>query len=423
MRQLLVVLLWCSLWLSALGQNFEKVDRRALQAPPAQEKTLDSLARYLCPPHYTEMQKARSIFRWIGARIRYDVPALRSGNFPSQDAEAVLQRRTAVCDGYSRLFVALGERAGLDVIRVVGHSPFNRLVLGTARGAGDDPGHAWNAVLLGGRWRLCDPTWGAGAVDPDGAFRAEFNDFWFCTPPKYFVFSHFPDEQRWQLLDSPISRAAFEAFPAMRSGFFRYGLKSAQPLRDPLRIDKEARVEMTCPEEVVTMSRLYDASGKLVEGGAFSESPVGLSRTRVRPPRAGKYQLRLYCTRRRQPWEGNLQKSESYEGVLSYEVVATRGDERGFPRSFGSFDRAGAELLQPDAGWLRRGSRQRFRVRVPGAVAVALFAGDELVGKLSNRTGIFEGEYVVPQGSKLQLCVSYSADRRYWGLVEYEIRP
>lgn len=422
-KLLLAAVLLSSLTFPLKAQDFSKVDGRAVGATAAHEASLEALARYLCPPNYTETQKARSIFRWMAARIRYDVEALRSGNFPSQEAEQVLRRRSAVCDGYSRLFQALGEKAGLDVTRVVGHSPFNRLVLGLQKGGAQDPGHAWNAVLLNGRWRLCDATWGAGAVGPDGKFRSEFNDFWFCTPPKYFVYTHFPDEPRWQLLESPITRQMFDSYPAVRSGFFRYGLKSSRPLKDPLRITGESTVELECPEDVVTMSRLHDEAGKPVENAALSESPRGLSRSRVRPPGPGKYQLRIYCTRRGLPWEGNVQKPESYEGVLTFDLEVSRGDSRGFPRSFGSFDRAGAELLQPDTCQLRRGVRQRFRVRVPGARAVALFAGDDVVCRFSQQRAVFEGECLVPRQGKLQLCASYTEDRRYWGLVEYQIGP
>lgn len=32
----------------------------------------------------------------------------------------------------------------------------------------------------------------------------EYDDFYFCPDPEYFVYSHFPEDPKWQLLKQPL---------------------------------------------------------------------------------------------------------------------------------------------------------------------------------------------------------------------------
>lgn len=43
------------------------------------------------------------------------------------------------------------------------------------------------------------------------------------------MISHFPDEENWQLLDSPVSLEQFEQMPIKTSAFFTLGLTLLQP--------------------------------------------------------------------------------------------------------------------------------------------------------------------------------------------------
>lgn len=56
-----------------------------------------------------------------------------------------------------------------------------------------------------------------------------FDDFYFLTEPREFINSHFPDEENWQLLDTPISLEQFELIPLMTSAFYTLGLTLLQP--------------------------------------------------------------------------------------------------------------------------------------------------------------------------------------------------
>lgn len=58
-----------------------------------------------------------------------------------------------------------------------------------------------------------------------------FDDFYFLTDPEEFIDSHFPDEERWQLLDAPVTLEEFELKVFKTSAFFTMGLRLIQPHR------------------------------------------------------------------------------------------------------------------------------------------------------------------------------------------------
>ncbi|MBS2040789.1 hypothetical protein JST97_37730 [bacterium] len=401
--------------------HFERIDQRALAAPAQKERSLDELARYLCPSGYSDDEKARSIFRWIADRVVYDLDGLRSNRLGGQQPEDVLQNRKAVCEGYARLFQALAQKAGLRAEFISGKSAFNDSL--PFKLPDNMAGHGWNAVYLRGRWRLLDVTWAAGSVDSEARFKKAFDDFWYLTPPEQFVFTHLPKESHWQMLSSPWSSQRFEATPQFSALFFRYGMMPPDDLREPAVLAPDSVLSFRAPSDVVGISELRDSSGRKLENWTFSQSPRGSLQVKVRCPQPGKYRLLIFGRQREAAWEGNLESPQTYRGLLEIDVQARQAASRPFPRTFGSFERAGAELLTPLDGQLRAGARQQFRLRVPGAEEVALFAGKELCAKLVSRGSYFEGMVTCPQRAvPLQVCAKFPQEARYWGLVEYEIR-
>ena len=396
------------------------VDQRALQTPASKEKNLDELVRYLCPANYSEEEKARSLFRWVADRIVYDVDGLRQDKLPSQQPEEVLRTRRAVCEGYARLYQALAERADLQVAFVSGRSSFNDSL--PFKLPNNVAGHGWNAVLLKGRWRLLDVTWAAGSVDASARFKKSYDDFWYLTSPEKFVFTHFPKDSKWQMLADPWDSSRFESTPQYTGEFFRFGLNPPDGLREPLSVRPDTVVRFRAPEDVVGISDLKDSQGRTLENRSFCQSPRGVLEVRVRCPQPGSYRLILFGRRREAAWQGNLKTPQSYKGLVEIQVRSQVGAPRPFPKTFGSFQRGGAELLGPFDGRLKARSRQRFRVRVPGAEEVAVFAGKDFLGKLERKGSLYEGSFTCPaRGIPLQVCAKFPQEARYWGLVEYEM--
>lgn len=109
---------------------------------------IQALAGQLTAGKTTEMAKADAICEWVSTHIYYDYETLRGpidDVFYRQEPDMVLERRRAICDGYSALTYTLMKAAGLECYEETGKG---RSVL-----------HGWNVARLDGEWVVIDNTW------------------------------------------------------------------------------------------------------------------------------------------------------------------------------------------------------------------------------------------------------------------------
>lgn len=199
--------------------SFETIDAHALAAPSSLKSSVAELAAYLVEPAKSDVEKVRSIFRWMADNIAYDTRAFFSGSYGSLDSASVLRSGKSVCSGYSNLFKALCEEAGIEVVSISGYSKG----YGYRQGATfNNTNHEWNAVKLNGAWYLLDSTWGAGSVN-GRVFKKKLKEFWFLTDPEKFIYTHLPVNDSWQLLENVISMSQYKKTPALRSYFWDLG--------------------------------------------------------------------------------------------------------------------------------------------------------------------------------------------------------
>ena len=198
-------------------QQRAAIDAHALAAPAEVEKSPQALAAYLTRDLHTDQEKIRAIYRWITDRIEYDVEAFLAGRLSKMNASEVLAKRQSVCDGFATLFAELAHEAGLDVKTIPG---FAKGYVGQGTHHFDKPNHMWNAIQLDNEWRMIDSTWGAGYV-ADGKYKKVLSEAFFLVPPEQLVFSHYPQEEAWQLQRTPrLSQKEFEALPEVKPTFF-----------------------------------------------------------------------------------------------------------------------------------------------------------------------------------------------------------
>jgi hypothetical protein len=215
----LCVLLLRSLAYAGELKPYEAIDRHALKARPEDEASIPKLAKFLAQPCKTDKEKARVIYRWITDRITYDVETLFARKTPDDRIETVLTTRKAACGGYVNLFLALSNQMKLQAVKIAGDAK----VLTTLEGPKlRSPNHVWNAVKLEGKWFLIDTTMGSGSIKNKKAFK-RLSELYFLTPPEKLIFSHFPLEARWQLLNPPLSLSAFQKLPFVDQRIFELG--------------------------------------------------------------------------------------------------------------------------------------------------------------------------------------------------------
>lgn len=168
------------------------------------------LARSITSSSKTEYERAHDIYAWITENIAYDT------SYSIRSADETYEKRRGVCQGYCELFYRIAEAAGLRCDVVSGKSKDYDCAV-------DDKGHAWIFVYTGGgSGILMDPTWGAGSVS-GGRFTRKPSDDWFHVKPEWFIFSHFPDDRRYQLLSRPISFDTFRRIGYYDPSLSAYG--------------------------------------------------------------------------------------------------------------------------------------------------------------------------------------------------------
>ena len=201
--------------------DFSKIDNYVLNLKIGKNVSEKEMVELIIKNSTTKLEKARAIFIWIADNIAYDT------SFKVTSYEEGLAKRKGVCQAYSELFKRFGEIAGLEVVVIAGDSKQYYYKRASDLDSG---GHAWNAFKSdNGQWILLDATWGAGYVN-NRKFTKLLTDYWFNPSPEIYVFSHFPEENRWQLLDKPISRDAFLKIPPITPKFENWGFDAKELL-------------------------------------------------------------------------------------------------------------------------------------------------------------------------------------------------
>lgn len=209
-----------------------------------------SLARSLTEHAHTDSARAAAIYQWVAQNLSYDLPGYFAGRLTDPNPEQVYHTRIAVCGGFVTLFARMARETGLIVEPILGFAKGFDFRRGQST---KKPNHSWAAIDINGSWRLVDPTWAAGVVDGT-RFRPSFTWDYFLVDPDALILSHYPKDDKWQLLARPLSRSDFERIPivprvVVNAGFAPAAIRVAalqSDLRDfPLvgvRDQRQARV-------------------------------------------------------------------------------------------------------------------------------------------------------------------------------------
>ena len=235
----------------SLNYDFTEIDQHALSTPENEKRSIESLATYLTKPAKNDMEKARAIYRWVAENIDYNVQGLFEDNYGDVSAEGVLKSGRSVCSGYSNLFERLANASGLEAVTISGYAKGYSYTPGMRFSGQTD--HTWNAVKIDGKWYLIDSTWGAGVVGADKKYHREFDDYYFLTPPKEFIYRHFPEDSMWQLLEKPISKKEFEDLVYLEPAFTKLGIGIGNQKNITIISNGQANITLYSPKNVSLM--------------------------------------------------------------------------------------------------------------------------------------------------------------------------
>lgn len=232
---------------------------------PHDETSIAAVARYIASRESDPFKRVKALHDWVVTRLEYDHASTKPGQRKPQDANSVFVSRLGVCEGYARLLVELGKQTGDTIVYLGGD-------VREENGAAAPVGHAWNAVKLAGAWYLVDTTWD-DPVGDDNHSRSYRTDYLFI-PPNVAIWSHFPDDARWQLLEKPLSRGDFLRQPFARPGIAREGLTLKSPNRVAVDASDTLDVELDNPLRRYLMITYRTADGRQQECGISNDEHV-----------------------------------------------------------------------------------------------------------------------------------------------------
>jgi len=191
------------------SQKLNAIDGIILKYPKNFDST-EELAQKVDKDFNSDYDKARAIYSWIAFNIKYDYDAFlnppgsmrfsyrneaekqkKIQEFNNQILQKAFKSKKAVCEGFTLLFQHLTALVGIKSEIIRGDSKTRLADIGRKSTSSN---HAWNIVLIDGKWRLVDVTWGQGYYDSSkGRMVKDFDSAYFDTEPDYFFAKHFPD--------------------------------------------------------------------------------------------------------------------------------------------------------------------------------------------------------------------------------------
>jgi len=226
-----------SISIYGFSQKYKPVDNIVKQYPSYSD--LNTLSIRINNDFNSDEKKARALFTWLAYNIDYYTDKSIKSNFQLIFSEydrlrikknknkeiikqAITNKRTN-CNGFALMFNEVCNLLNIESQIIEGYAKANINDIGENKSLKN---HAWNAVKINNKWQLLDVTWASGYEDRiKKQIVKKFNDYYFFTPPKRLINSHFPAGFKWQLLSKIITKKDFFSSPIFYPEYFNSNSK------------------------------------------------------------------------------------------------------------------------------------------------------------------------------------------------------
>ncbi|THD24700.1 Ubiquitin protein ligase BRE1 [Fasciola hepatica] len=184
--------------------------------------------------------------------------------------------------------------------------------------------HAWSAAYMDGKWALFDAMWAAerlamsanvrlSQIAQAGRMDYETDMFYFNADPAKFIYSHYPFNEEWQLLNPPMSFKEFQDSVLLKPAFFTYGLGLFSHREGVIQVQNKLILKLSIPRSLVnvllfTFNLKLDGRDEMFDGvnlSRFGMHEISLNESLVifsfRFPKCGAYKLTIYARKKGDP--------------------------------------------------------------------------------------------------------------------------
>jgi hypothetical protein len=254
----------------------------------------------------------------------------------------------------------------------------------------------WTAVLVDKTWYLMDVHWSSKKVsgvkskewmllDDNGKVvdkpdveaqpveeHYKYDESYFLTNPEELIYSHFPEDDRWQLLSRKVSVDEFQKMAYLKMPFFEFGLRLSSHKKCMIDApDGLACIQLAMEKNARNhfMYRLWISNKNSKQSRSdlyrnvqltrfvFMENRHGLMQCTLKFPAAGKFKLELYCS------NGS---SNFYQCVCAYVLTAKKAadDNKPYPENNRQEWGPGIDMETVDYGRLHTKKVLSWRTKV-----------------------------------------------------------
>lgn len=160
-------------------------------------------------------KKLKLVHDLLACLIEYDIEGSEQKPMPPNDYWTVIRDKKGVCQGYALCFNKFCEVLGIPCEYVFGWGKSGIT-------------HAWDLVKVNNESYLVDCTWDAGyglkVKDENNntktVFTFDYSTGYLFLKPELFIWSHIPEESKYQLTNKTLTTESFLAYPTLEARFF-----------------------------------------------------------------------------------------------------------------------------------------------------------------------------------------------------------
>jgi hypothetical protein len=358
-----------------------------------------------------DFEKAKKAHDIVALLVKYDAANFWTGTIPDQSYQSVLRNRLAVCEGYANTFKKFCDELKIPCEVVHG---FGRGV-GTSPLAGDTPNdsnHAWNIVTINGESYLVDCTWDSGFMDGKIS-KQQYSTDWLFLKPDHFLYTHYPENTKQQLLAQPLTAAQFSALPFFKPKFFELADNISIKLKKINQVDNNLSFHYTIKDGYQLDFSINDIkTGREIPNRNFVQTDGTKETVFFSFPSAGQYSINIFW------WKTG---SKQGEGCGEFVVESFSENSVQYPTIYSSSAK-NLQIINPVEMPLKKGSICEFKIGVDNKKVVAIIHGSTFVPLTKNQNNIFTGDFEIPDNIKdLSVGVADSERGRYEIIAKYSV--
>ena len=370
------------------------------------------IGEYILHTSKNDFEKVKKAHDVVCVLVKYDAESFWKKTVPDQNWKDILITGSAVCAGYANLFKKICDEINIQC----------EIVSGYGRGVGTSPleeeipaksNHAWNIVTVNNEPYLIDSTWDSGYMDGKIA-KQEYTTEWLFVKPEHFIYTHFPEEPRHQLLGKTITVSEFMSLPFLKPTYFDLIETAGYQIKKMNHVEGKFVLEYPIRDGYEFSFDMYKENSDENEAqNTFTQFSGDTYKSYFTFPEKGRYLVRIFWKK-----TGELKGRDCGK----FGVISSKGNTTLYPEQYASFGK-NIQVISPIEMPLEKGKKYEFKIKIDNKNYAALFYDKNFAHLEKNPDGIFCKEIIIPNSVKyISIGIADTESGRYERILRYIVK-